>query len=79
LPDPYRNPCNVERDRQLLGLLSRMAYAAILKTFQALFDCADVRPGCVVGYVLMKKTTHYWMGITKPTFPVWQARWVRDI
>jgi hypothetical protein len=54
LPDPYRNPCNVERDRQLLGLLSQTAYAAILKTFQALFDRADVRPGCVVGYVLMK-------------------------
>ena len=38
----------VERDRKLLGLLSQTAYAAILKTFQALFDRADVRPGCVV-------------------------------
>ena len=27
---------------------SRTAYAAILKTFQALFDRTDVRPGCVV-------------------------------
>jgi hypothetical protein len=38
----------VERDRKLLGLLSRTAYAAILKTFQALFERTDVRPGCVV-------------------------------
>ena len=34
----------VERDRKLLGLLSQTAYAAILKTFQALFDRSDVRP-----------------------------------
>ena len=38
----------VERDHKLLGLLSQTAYAAILKTFQALFDPTDVRPGCVV-------------------------------
>jgi hypothetical protein len=38
----------VERDRKLLGLLSQTAYAAILKTFQALFARADVRPGCVI-------------------------------
>ena len=38
----------VERDRKLLGLLSQTAYAAILKTFQALFDQTDVLPGCVV-------------------------------
>jgi len=38
----------VERDRKLLGLLSQTAYAAILKTFQALFERTDVRPGCVV-------------------------------
>jgi hypothetical protein len=38
----------VERDRKLLGLLSQTAYAAILKTFQAIFDRRDVRPGCVV-------------------------------
>jgi hypothetical protein len=38
----------VERDRKLLELLSQTAYAAILKTFQALFDRTDVRPGCVV-------------------------------
>ena len=37
-----------ERDRKLLGLLSQSAYAAILKTFQALFDRTDVRPGCAV-------------------------------
>ncbi|MGA2263155.1 MAG: transposase zinc-binding domain-containing protein [Acidobacteriota bacterium] len=37
-----------ERDRKLLGLLAQTAYAAILKTFRALFDRADVRPGCVV-------------------------------
>ena len=37
-----------ERDRKLLGLLSQTAYAAILKTFQALFDRTDVRPGCAV-------------------------------
>jgi len=47
----------IERDRKLLGLLSQTAYAAILKTFQAFFDRADVRPGCVMslqtfGYVL---------------------------
>jgi hypothetical protein len=35
----------VERDRKLLGLLSRTAYVAILKTFQALFERTDVRPG----------------------------------
>ena len=38
----------VERDRKLLGLLSQTAYASILKTFQALFERTDVRPGCVV-------------------------------
>jgi len=38
----------IERDRKLLGLLSQTAYAAILKTFQALFDRTDVRPGCVI-------------------------------
>jgi len=38
----------VERDRKLLGLLSQTAYASILKTFQALFDRKDVRPGCVI-------------------------------
>jgi hypothetical protein len=38
----------VERDRKLLGLLSQTAYAAILKTFQALLDRKDVRPGCVI-------------------------------
>ena len=38
----------VERDRKLLGLLSQTAYAAILKTFQALFGRTDVRPGCVI-------------------------------
>jgi hypothetical protein len=38
----------IERERKLLGLLSQTAYAAILKTFQAFFDCRDVRPGCVI-------------------------------
>jgi hypothetical protein len=38
----------LERDRKLLGLLSQTAYASILKTFQALFERTDVRPGCVV-------------------------------
>jgi len=37
-----------ERDRKLLGLLSQTVYASILKTFQALWDRPDVRPGCVV-------------------------------
>jgi hypothetical protein len=37
-----------ERDRKLLGVLSQTAYAAILKSFQALFGRTDVRPGCVV-------------------------------
>jgi hypothetical protein len=32
----------------LRGLLSQTAYAAILKTFQAFLDRADVRPGCVI-------------------------------
>jgi len=36
-----------ERERSLLGLLSRTAYDAILKTYQALFRRTDVRPGCV--------------------------------
>jgi len=38
----------VERNRRLLGLLSQTAYAAIRKTFQALLERTDVRPGCVV-------------------------------
>lgn len=37
-----------ERERKLLGLLSRTGYEAIHKSFQALFDRKDVRPGCVV-------------------------------
>jgi hypothetical protein len=37
-----------ERDRKRLGLLSQTAYGAILKTFQALLDRSDVRPGCVI-------------------------------
>ena len=37
-----------ERDRRLLGLRSRTAYASILKTFQASFGLTDVRPGCVI-------------------------------
>jgi len=37
-----------ERERKLLGLLSQTAYASILKTFQALLDRNDVRPGCVI-------------------------------
>ena len=36
-----------ERDHKLLGLLSQTAYAAILKTFQAVLDRTDVCPGCV--------------------------------
>ncbi len=36
-----------ERDHKLLGVLSQTAYAAILKSFQALFGRTDVRPGCV--------------------------------
>ena len=36
-----------ERERALLSLLSQTAYASILKTFQALLDRNDVRPGCV--------------------------------
>ncbi len=38
----------IERDRELLGLLSQTAYAATLKTFQAFFDRPDVCPGCVI-------------------------------
>jgi hypothetical protein len=34
--------------RSLLGLLSQTAYASILKTFQALLGCTNVRPGCVL-------------------------------
>ena len=37
-----------ERERTLLGLLSRTAYEAIRKSFQALFERSDVRPGCIV-------------------------------
>jgi len=36
-----------ERERSLLSLLSQTAYASILKSFQALLDRKDVRPGCV--------------------------------
>ena len=37
-----------ERERALLGLLSRTGYDAILRSFQALFERHDVRPGCVI-------------------------------
>jgi hypothetical protein len=37
-----------ERERSLLGLLSQTAYASVLKTFQALLDRKDARPGCVI-------------------------------
>jgi hypothetical protein len=37
-----------ERERSLLGLLSQTAYASISKSFQALLDRKDVRPGCVL-------------------------------
>jgi hypothetical protein len=37
-----------ERERSLLGLLSQTAYASILKTFQALLDRKDIRPGCIL-------------------------------
>jgi hypothetical protein len=37
-----------ERERSLLGMLSQTACASILKTFQALLDRKDVRPGCVI-------------------------------
>jgi hypothetical protein len=36
-----------ERERGLLSLLSQTAYASILKSFQALLERKDVRPGCV--------------------------------
>jgi len=38
----------VERDRMLLGLLSRTAYEAIRKSFQTLFQRSDVLLGCIV-------------------------------
>jgi hypothetical protein len=37
-----------ERERCLLGLLSRTAYDSIRKSFQTLFGRKDVRPGCVI-------------------------------
>ena len=37
-----------ERERRLLGLLSRTAYDSIRKSFQTLFGRKDVRPGCVI-------------------------------
>jgi hypothetical protein len=37
-----------ERERRLLGLLSRTAYEAVRRSFQALLDRKDVRPGCVL-------------------------------
>jgi len=37
-----------ERERRLLGLLSRTAYEAVRRSFEALFDRKDVRPGCVI-------------------------------
>ena len=36
-----------ERERRLLGLLSRCAYAAIKKSFRAVLERQDVLPGCV--------------------------------
>jgi hypothetical protein len=38
----------LERDRKLPGLLAQTAYAAILKTFRALFGRAAVSPGFVI-------------------------------
>jgi len=38
----------IERDRELLGLLSQTAYVAVLRILQAALDRTDVRPGCVV-------------------------------
>jgi hypothetical protein len=37
-----------ERERRLLGLLSRTAYDSIRKSFQTLFGRKDIRPGCVI-------------------------------
>jgi hypothetical protein len=37
-----------ERERRLLGLLSRTAYETVRRSFQALFARKDVRPGCVI-------------------------------
>ncbi len=37
-----------ERERSLSSLLSQSAYATILKSFQALHDRKDVRPGCIL-------------------------------
>src|SRR5207247_1897248 len=37
-----------ERERRLLGLLSRTAYEAVRRSFEALFARKDVRPGCVI-------------------------------
>jgi len=37
-----------ERERRLMGLLSRTAYEAVRRSFEALFDRKDVRPGCVI-------------------------------
>lgn len=36
-----------QRERKLLGILSRSAYEALLKTLQAALERKDVRPGCV--------------------------------
>ncbi|MGH7820173.1 MAG: transposase zinc-binding domain-containing protein [Candidatus Binatia bacterium] len=36
-----------QRERKLLGILSRSAYHALLKTCQAALERKDVRPGCV--------------------------------
>jgi hypothetical protein len=36
-----------ERERRLLGLLSRTAYEAVRRSFEALFDRKDVRPSQV--------------------------------
>jgi ribosomal protein S27E len=40
----------VERERSLVGLLSRTAYETIRKSFQALFERNDVHPGCVIAF-----------------------------
>ena len=37
-----------ERERRLLGLLSRTAYEAVRRSFRALFARKDVRPGRVI-------------------------------
>ena len=59
-----------ERERRLLGLLSRTAYEAVRRSFEALFDRKDVRPGCVLSIQTFGSMGPTSIPIATPSFPM---------